>query len=68
MAQRDRESYRDFIIGLRNKWVGNVVSYKGQQYLVVDIEYNGGLLINRPCYFCPTYTAPTTSVQEWMLD
>ena len=40
-------SYRDLIAQERAEYIGRKVLYKGQPYTIVDVDYNGGLLIDK---------------------
>lgn len=46
--------YRDYIAALKAKWVGARVPYEGKTYTVVDVDYNGYLLIDKPARFTDT--------------
>lgn len=61
-------AWSDYIKRLKEKWVGKKVSYEGKQYNVVDIDMNGALLIDRPQYYCESYTAATTAIGEEHID
>ena len=56
-------NYKDYIALMRKKWIGKPVWYKGNKYTVVDVDYNGGLLIDLPNDY-----NDTTAVAEWQLD
>lgn len=55
--------YREYIENRRRFWLGKKVRYQGHEYTVVDIDYNGALLINMP-----TKWTDTTAVAQWQLD
>ena len=57
-----RQDYKDWIAELRKKWIGMMVTYEGKQYKVVDVDYNGCLLINKKAQF-----TDTTAVAQWMV-
>ena len=40
--------YKDYVQSLRDKFIGAVVYYDGERHTVVDVDYNGALLIDRP--------------------
>ena len=46
--------YRKYIESLKEKWVGKEVLYDDHEYTVVDVDYNGALLINKPSEFNDT--------------
>ena len=49
-----RQSYRNFIAALKAKWIGKNVMYDNAAYTVVDVDYNGFLLINKKAEFTDT--------------
>lgn len=53
-------AYKDYIKSEQQKWIGRIVYYEGQRYMVVDVDYNGMLLINKP-----TIYTNTTAVEPW---
>ena len=55
--------YSEWIGNLRRHWIGREVRYEGRQHKVVDVDYNGLLLIDRP-----TAWNDTTAVMAWQLD
>ena len=55
--------WSEYIARKKEKWVGRVVSYKGNPYTVVDVDYNGALMINKKAAF-----TGTTAVSEFDLD
>jgi hypothetical protein len=55
--------YRDYIENKRKEWKDKTVSYEGKQYRVIDVDYNGALLIDKPAQF-----TDTTAISEFMLD
>ena len=59
-------TYRQYIDDLKQKWVGKIVSYQGERFRVVDVDYNGGLLINTPQRFTET-TAVSTNQLDWQI-
>ena len=59
-------TYRQYIDDLKQKWVGKIVSYQGERFRVVDVDYNGGLLINKPQRFTET-TAVSTNQLDWQI-
>ena len=61
-------TYKEFIENKKATLIGKKVSYHGNEYTVVDVDYNGMLLINRPHKYCDSYTAGTTAIDICMLD
>lgn len=60
--------YREYIGKLKHEWTGKKVSYQGVVYTVVDIDYNGCLLIDKPKKYHDSYTQPTTAILFSMID
>lgn len=56
------KSYKDWIRQRKLEWVGKKVTYEDQEYTVVDVDYNGFLLIDKPARF-----TDTTAVDTWMV-
>ena len=52
--------YKDYIISMREKYVGAVVYYDGEKHTVVDVDYNGGLLIDKRAQFTETTAVSPT--------
>ena len=40
-------TYREYIEKMRKEWIGKMVEYQGERYMVVGVDYNGALLIDR---------------------
>lgn len=55
--------YKDYIESKKQEWTGKQVSYNGTIYTVLDVDYNGALLINKPAQF-----TDTTAISEFMID
>lgn len=56
--------YRDWIEELKHKWVKKKVIYEGKEYTVVDVDYNGGLLIDKRNRYNDTTSVPEEFVTE----
>jgi len=52
--------YKQWISEMKTKWIGEKVVYEGCEYEVMDVDYNGGLLINKPAEY-----TDTTAVKPW---
>ena len=59
---------KNFIEERKQMYLGKLVSFEGNIFLVVDIDANGMLMIDKPTYYCGTYTSTTTAVEPWQLD
>lgn len=57
-------AYRDYIERMKQRWIGRRVLFEGQPYTVVDVDYNGSLMIDKPARFTATTAVDTTMVKE----
>ena len=55
--------YRERIEQDKKKWIGKTVRIDGRTYNVVDVDYNGALMIDKPARF-----TETTAVGAWMVE
>lgn len=55
-------TYKEWIESMRQEWSGARVLYEGKEYTVTGVDYNGGLLIDKPARF-----TDTTAVGTWMV-
>ena len=56
-------TYKEYIERKKAEWVNRKVSYQGIIYTVVDVDYNGYLLIDKKARF-----TDTTAISEFQLD
>lgn len=47
-------TYRQHIEELRSELIGREISYKGERHTIVDVDYNGSILIDKPARFTDT--------------
>lgn len=47
-------TYREYINKLKNEWIGKIVMYENEKYNVIDVDYNGMLLIDKKARFTDT--------------
>lgn len=47
-------TYKEYINNLKNEWIGKIVMYENEKYNVVDVDYNGMLLIDKKARFTDT--------------
>lgn len=55
--------YKDYIRQKREKWIGRRVRYDGKEYNVIDVDYNGLLLIDKKSEF-----KDDTAISELMVE
>lgn len=49
------KDYKDWIAEMQNRWIGKKIRYAdGENYTVVDVDYNGFLIINKKAQFTNT--------------
>ena len=56
------ETWKEYIDNMKEKWVGKEVTYDKKTYHVVDVDYNGLLLIDRKTRFNDTTAVSKASV------
>lgn len=47
-------TYKQYIENLKNKYVGKKYEYEGKIYKIVDVDYNGAILIDKKSEFNDT--------------
>lgn len=47
-------TYREYIERLKQAWIGKVVLFENEEHTVVDVDYNGSLLIDKKARFTDT--------------
>ncbi len=47
-------TYREYINKLKDEWIGKNVMYKNEKYNVVNVDYNGMLLIDKKAFYTDT--------------
>ena len=57
-------TYKEYIEKLKKKWIGKVVTYKNKKYNVVDVDYNGMLLINKKAHYTDTTAVDILMIKE----
>lgn len=57
-------TYRELIERYRKEWTGAEVIYEGNKHKVVDVDYNGALLIDKKAQFTDTTAVDMTSVKR----
>lgn len=57
-------TYREYINGLRAEWKGRTVIYNGERHKVIDVDYNGMLLIDKPAQYTETTAVDILAVKK----
>jgi len=47
-------TYKEFVAEDRTRFIGKKVKYEGGIYTIVDVDYNGALMIDRETRFTDT--------------
>lgn len=47
-------TYSEYIEGLKKVWIGKPILFENEEYTVVDVDYNGSLLIDKKARFTET--------------
>lgn len=63
-AGENMGTYREWIEKLKKQWIGKTVIYENEKHKVIDVDYNGFLLIDKKARWTDTTAVSTTSVQE----
>ena len=64
MKERRRVmDYKDYIRQMRDEWIGKKIRYKGKEYNVIGVDYNGMLLIDKKGEF-----TDDTAISELMVE
>ena len=53
-SEKDMGTYREWIESLKSEWIGKRVKFEGGIYNVVDVDYNGFLLIDKKARYTRT--------------
>lgn len=56
-------TYREWIESLKREWIGKQVKFEDNIYNVVDVDYNGFLLIDRKARYAETTAVATYHVE-----
>jgi len=57
-------TYKEWIEKLKNEWIGKSVIYENKKYNVVDVDYNGMLLIDRRAHYTDMMAISILSVKH----
>ena len=56
-------TWKDYIERLKCDWVGKVVTFEDEKYKVVDVDYNGLLLIDKKARHTDTTAVAISDVR-----
>lgn len=56
-------TYKEYIEKLKSQWIGKEVVYENEKHKVVDVDYNGMLLIDKKARMTDTTAVAISSVK-----
>lgn len=56
-------TYKEYIERLKKEWIGKSVIFENEKYNVVDVDYNGFLLIDKKARMTETTAVNALKVQ-----
>lgn len=56
-------TYKEYIEKLKSQWIGKEVVYENEKYRVVDVDYNGMLLIDKKARMTDTTAVAISSIK-----
>ncbi len=62
-SEKDMGAYREWIESLKREWIGKHVKFEGGIYNIVDVDYNGFLLIGEKARYTETTAVETYHVE-----
>ena len=57
-------TYREHVQWMKKQWIGSFVRFEGAYYVVVDVDYNCGLLIDKKAEFTETTAVDPSMVER----
>ena len=57
-------TYSEYIDKLKKEWVGKSVIYDNKKYNVVDVDYNGMLLVDKRAFHTDTTAVTISSIKR----
>lgn len=57
-------TYREWIESRKNEWIGKRVKFEGEIYNVVDVDYNGFLLIDKKAQYTDTTAVSVCHIEK----
>ena len=62
-SEEDMGTYKEWIESLKREWIGKHIKFEDGIYNVVDVDYNGFLLIDRKALYTETTAVATYHVE-----
>ena len=63
-SEKDMGTYREWIESRKNEWIGKRVKFEGEIYNIVDVDYNGFLLIDRKARYTETTAVAVRHIEK----
>lgn len=57
-------TWKEYIDKLKSQWIGKEVVYENEKHRVVDVDYNGLLLIDKKARMTDTTAVAISSIKE----
>lgn len=57
-------TYKEYIEKLKSQWIGKEVVYENEKHKVVDVDYNGMLLIDKKARMTDTTAVAISSIKN----
>lgn len=57
-------TYKEYIEKLKSQWIGKEVVYENEKHKVVDVDYNGMLLIDKKARMTDTTAVAISNIKE----
>lgn len=55
-------TWKEYINKLKKEWIGKSIMYENKKYNVVDVDYNGILLIDKKAIHTDTTAVPISDI------
>lgn len=63
-GSEDVGTYKEYIEKLKSQWIGKEVVYENEKHKVVDVDYNGMLLIDKKARMTDTTAVAISNIKE----
>ena len=63
-GSEDMGTWKEYIDKLKSQWIGKEVVYENEKHRVVDVDYNGLLLIDKKARMTETTAVAISNIKE----
>lgn len=63
-SEENMGTWKEYIENLKSRWIGKSIEFESKRYKVVDVDYNGILLIDRRARFTETTAVAPRDIEE----